>query len=192
MKERESSYQLKCPITLIGDGFVDNLVGISDSVVVQPQGRVSSWELRKRIKEGHVDLNYPVIVILVGGYQILTQSSVQIVDGVESLLLTLRNKASSAWILLSTVLYRPKDETLSKAKIDQVNHLLMERVQKLSAVGCRCMLIRTHQVLVSPRDNKILRPIHVYFQDGLIPSKQAGYLLIRYFVVCALEIGRQL
>lgn len=173
---------------MIGDDFLRNLAGVSASVTVQPCGRVSAWDLRSRIKKGEVDLNYDVVVLLVGGFQLMSHSAVQIAEGVEGLLLTLRNKIPGTWILVSTLLYRPRDETLSKIKIDRVNKLLRDVVQKLSLVGCKCVLVRAHNALVSPVDNKLLRPIHVYYEDGLIPSRQAAYLLVRFFIVCALEV----
>lgn len=140
------------------------------------------------VKAGTVNLEYKAIIILVGGFQLLSHTAEKIVEGIEALLLTFRNKAPGSWLLVSTLLYRPRDETLSKSKIDQVNQRLFLLVKKLSLVGCKCVLIRTHQALVSPLDNKILRPIHVYFEEGLIPSKQAAYLLVRYFVVCTLQV----
>lgn len=155
---------------------------------VQNCGRITPWELRRKIKAEEVDINFPAIVVLVGGFQLLSHSAERIAEGVENLLLTLRNKAPNTWVLLSTLLYRPRDETLSKIKIDQVNQRLFLLVKKLSLVGCKCLLIRTHQALVSPVDNKILRPIHVYFEEGLIPSRQAAYLIVRYFVVCVKQI----
>lgn len=175
-------------ITAIGDDFIKNLAGISDSLVIQNFGKISSWQLMHLIKQGKVDLEYPLIFVVVGGHQVMSEPAEKIVDGIKEVILKLRARASESWVAISTLLYQPRDETLSKIKIDLVNNRIREAVQDLSKVGCRCVLVRAHHALVSPVDNKLLRPIHVYFENGLIPSKQAAYLLVRYFVACALEI----
>lgn len=173
---------------MIGDSFTKNLINISPSVTVQCFGNMLSGELRQQIRADRVNLQYSVIVVVVGGLQLMTHTAEQIIEGIEQLILTLRNRAPKAWILLSTLLYRPSDETLSKTKIDIVNAKLVTLTQQLAGVGCKCVTVKSHLALVSPLDNKLLRPLHVYFEDGLIPSKQAAYLLVPYFVVCALEI----
>lgn len=173
---------------MIGDNFAKNLVGISSSVIIQACGNLTARELRQKVKRDELQLQYSVIVIVIGGFQLMTQSVQQILDEIQQLLLTLRNKVGSSWIVVSTLMYRPRDELISKAKIDTINQGSVVLTNQLASVGCKCVTVKAHMALVSPLDNKLLRPIHVYFEDGLIPSKQAAYLLVRYFVVCVLEI----
>lgn len=190
--DRENfTYRLDQKITLIGDAFFSNVAGISSSIDVQTFGKISPWELRNKIREKTVKLNYPFVVVCIGGYQLMTHKVQQIVEGIKLVVLALRARLNNGWIGISTLLYRPKDETMSKAKIDAVNIQLQIMTNELAAVGCKVVLVRAHNALISPVDNKLLRPIHVYYQDGLVPSRQAAYLLARYFVVCALEIVRK-
>lgn len=187
-QRERSCYQLDKKITVIGDSFIEELNGVSDSIIVQQFGKISAWDLRHKIRNKEVDLQYPFVILMIGGFQIMTHSVDQIIDGIQAVVLAIRARVHNSWIGVSTLLYRPKDETLSKAKIDAINQRLFQLVQQFVMIGCRCVLVRSHTALVSPVDNKILRPIHVYFTDGLVPNKQAAYLLVRFYVVCALEV----
>lgn len=181
------SYQLEKKITVIGDAFLADLCGVSTSVIVQQFGNISAWELRKKIRDKSVNLQYPLIIILVGGFQIMSHTVDQIVEGVKAVILAVRARVTGSWIGVSTLLYRPGDETMSKSKIDAVNAQLKQLVQEFANVGCKCVLIRSHSALVSPVDNKILRPIHVYFNDGF-STKQTSCVLVGA-VLCCVCVG---
>lgn len=172
-------------ITLIGDSFAKAIQGMTPDIIVQCFGKVTVAELRQLLKQGKIQLNYHIIILMVGGLQVLTTPLGEIVDGIEQLILSVRNKNTGAVMLVSTLLYRPKDETLLKERLDVINDLLDQMVTKLAKVGCKVFLIRSHRVLLSTSDDKLLRPIHVYFQDGFFPSKLSGSLLARFMLRCA-------
>lgn len=172
-------------ITVIGDSFTKDVQGLSPLVVVQNFGRASPQDIVKLMKDKQVDLNFDVLVIMVGGTHLLAQSEQQLVEGIEQMILTARNKNPRAWILVSTLMYRPRDETVLKGKIDVINEMLYPTVTGLAKVGCRAFVIGVHKVLMSKIDGKLRRPIHVYFQDGFFPSKSSGTLIVRFIVRCA-------
>lgn len=158
---------------------------MTTEINVQNFGKVTTQQLHQLIKQDKVSLDFDVIILMVGGLELLSSTGTQLIQGIEQLVLTLRNRSPKAWILVSTLLYRPRDETVLKEKIDVTNQLMDDVVKKLALVRCKVFIIRCHKVLVSTSDDKLLRPIHVYFQDGFFPSKLSGSLLAKFMVRCA-------
>lgn len=175
-------------VTLIGDSFTKAVQGMSSHITVQNRGKATLAEMVRQLKQKEIDLEYDVVVFLAGGLQILNTPIAEIVQSLEQMVLTVRNQAPNSYILVSTLLYRPRDDTLLKERIDVVNSWLEQMVVKLAKVGCRVFLISSHKVLVSLDDQKLIRPIHVYFQDGFFPSKSSGTLLASFICKCAVLV----
>lgn len=168
---------------LIGDSYVRTLKGMDSTLWVTNCGKNNPIQVADLLRTGRIKIKPDKVILVLGNVQVSTWSPEQIVNGIKQVVLVIRNRYPDVWCLVSTVWTRPKDENKACSKLLIINEQLHEAIEELAKVGCRVLLINAHRVLLDAND-KLLRPIQVYFDEGSFPSKAAAKLLLKYFNDC--------